>query len=284
MADNPLNGLSSNKDIAGVTGTNTAEPRVASVSLGGRMDPSAPASSGPVLYPTGSMGLMATAIPHPPLPSELVYGNSVTNNGVHGDSANSDAVVGVAHAAGKAGVLGISDNGNGVSGISKNGTGVFGSGGQRAGFFQGNVEVTGDIQLTGADCAEQFDVAFSDNVEPGTVMVIDTDDTLRVSQSAYDRRVAGVVSGAGELKPGIVLDKRQSGTKRLPIAMVGKVYCRVDAQYSPVEIGDLLTTSATPGHAMKAINPVHSFGAVLGKALRALPSGTGLIPVLVALQ
>jgi len=213
-----------------------------------------------------------------------VYGNSVTNNGVHGDSANSDAVVGVAHAAGKAGVLGISDNGNGVSGISKNGTGVFGSGGQRAGFFQGNVEVTGDIQLTGADCAEQFDVAFSDNVEPGTVMVIDTDDTLRVSQSAYDRRVAGVVSGAGELKPGIVLDKRQSGTKRLPIAMVGKVYCRVDAQYSPVEIGDLLTTSATPGHAMKAINPVHSFGAVLGKALRALPSGTGLIPVLVALQ
>lgn len=74
MADNPLNGLSSNKDIAGVTGTNTAEPRVASVSLGGRMDPSAPASSGPVLYPTGSMGLMATAIPHPPLPSELEYG------------------------------------------------------------------------------------------------------------------------------------------------------------------------------------------------------------------
>jgi hypothetical protein len=35
---------------------------------------------------------------------------------------------------------------------------------------------------------------------------------------------------------------------------------------------------------MKAIDPVKSFGAVLGKALRPLAAGCGLIPVLIALQ
>jgi len=65
---------------------------------------------------------------------------------------------------------------------------------------------------------------------------------------------------------------------------MGKVFCKVDAQTSPVEVGDLLTTSATPGHAMKAEDPTKAFGSVIGKALRPFKEGAGLIPILIALQ
>jgi hypothetical protein len=68
------------------------------------------------------------------------------------------------------------------------------------------------------------------------------------------------------------------------VALVGKVYCKVDAQYGPVSVGDLLTSSPTPGYAMKAEDQTKAFGAVLGKALDGLTSGSGLLPVLVCLQ
>jgi hypothetical protein len=58
----------------------------------------------------------------------------------------------------------------------------------------------------------------------------------------------------------------------------------VDAQYSAIAVGDLLTTSATPGHAMKAIDPLKAFGSVIGKALCPLNAGQGMIPILIALQ
>src|SRR5262249_60996912 len=126
-----------------------------------------------------------------------------------------------------------------------------------------------------ADSAEDFDIAEADLVEPGTVMVLAEEGVLRESREAYDKRVAGVVSGAGDFKPGIVLDKQDTQANRKPIALLGKVYCKVDASYSPIEVGDLLTTSGTPGHAMKASNPLQAFGAVIGKALRPLPEGKG---------
>jgi hypothetical protein len=94
-----------------------------------------------------------------------------------------------------------------------------------------------------------------------------------------------VISGAGDLRPALILGgKQQSIGSHVSIALVGKVYCKVDAQYGPVEVGDLLTTSPTQGHAMKASEPSKAFGAVIGKALGPLKSGAGLIPVLVALQ
>jgi hypothetical protein len=65
---------------------------------------------------------------------------------------------------------------------------------------------------------------------------------------------------------------------------MGKVFCKVDAQYGAIDIGDLLTTSPTPGHAMKTSDPLKAFGAVIGKALRPWSSGQGLIPILIALQ
>ena len=149
----------------------------------------------------------------------------------------------------------------------------------------GNLVSAGDIQLTNAaDCAEDFDVYDIEQAQPGTVMVLGKDGKLRQSQMAYDKHVAGVISGAGDYKPGIVLDKQHSQIGRKPIALIGKVFCKVDAQYGAIEVGDLLTTAPTPGHAMRANDPVKSFGTVLGKALRPFAEGKGLIPMLIALQ
>lgn len=165
-----------------------------------------------------------------------------------------------------------------------NGIAVQGIGGRLAGRFEGDVEVTGDIRLVNADCAEDFDIAGLEKVEPGTVMVIDSEGSLRECDRAYDKCVAGVISGAGKYKPAIVLDKQESSKNRMPIALMGKVYCKVDASYGAIEVGDLLTTSPTLGHAMKANDPMKAFGSVIGKALRPLDSGEGLIPILIALQ
>jgi len=151
-------------------------------------------------------------------------------------------------------------------------------------FFEGDVEVTGDIRLANADCAEDFDIAEAESIEPGTVMVLGEEGVLHQSQQAYDKRVAGVVSGAGGYKPALILDKQQLQSNRKPVALLGKAYCKVDAQYASIEIGDLLTTSPLPGHAMKADDPFKAFGAVIGKALRPLKEGRGLIPILIALQ
>jgi hypothetical protein len=182
----------------------------------------------------------------------------------------------------EAGVAGFSDQGIGVLAQS-GGIGIKAQA-PIAGRFEGDVVVTGDIQLPGADYAEDFDIVDLAAAEPGTVMVLDDSGGVRVSDRDYDRRVAGVVSGAGGYKPAVILDRSVTGTGRMPLALMGKVLCKVDATNCPVMVGDLLTTSATPGHAMKASDPAHAFGAVIGKALRALPDGRGLVPILVALQ
>ena len=121
-------------------------------------------------------------------------------------------------------------------------------------------------------------------VEPGTVMVLGNEGCLFESNCAYDKRVAGVVSGAGSYRPAIILDKSRTSGNRQPIALIGKVFCKVDAQFGAIDVGDLLTTSPTPGHAMKTTDPLKAFGAVIGKALRPLSDGQGMIPILIALQ
>ena len=149
----------------------------------------------------------------------------------------------------------------------------------------GNVVVTGDIVLTNAaDCAEDFDVTEMAIDEPGTVMVLGPDGRLEACVRAYDKRVVGVVSGADGFRTGIVLDKRSDVPGRRPIALMGKVFCKVDADHGKIEIGDLLTTSSTEGHAMRADSVAAAFGAVIGKALQPLDLGRGRIAVLVALQ
>ncbi len=192
------------------------------------------------------------------------------------------------------GVVGTNgDGGDGVFGESVNGVGVHGRGGRLAGFFEGNVEITGNIDVTGpgsdirlfnADCAEEFNVISGRTIQPGTVMVLNDDGLLSPSRLAYDKRVAGVISGAGNYRPALTLDVAPSTHERMPVALMGKVYCWADAEQTPIEIGDLLTTSLTEGHAMAASEPSRALGTIIGKALQPLSSGKGLIPILVALQ
>jgi hypothetical protein len=144
---------------------------------------------------------------------------------------------------------------------------------------------TGDVSLLGADAAEEFEVVEADGeASPGTVLVIAGDGALRTSTCAYDQRVAGIVAGAGERRPGIVFGRTNGAGYRRPIALAGRVLCKADASSAPIEVGDLLTSASTPGNAMRASDPQRAFGAVLGKALEPLPTGQGLISVLVALQ
>ena len=148
----------------------------------------------------------------------------------------------------------------------------------------GSLRARVDVILGNADCAEDFTVASVAEAEPGTVMVLTDAGTLTLSRAEYDTRVAGVVSGAGPYRPAIILDRMEPRPDRHPIALMGKVWCKVDADANPIATGDLLTTAPTPGHAMRAVDRDRAFGAVLGKALAPLPNGRGLIPILVCLQ
>ena len=71
----------------------------------------------------------------------------------------------------------------------------------------------------------------------------------------------------------------------LPVASVGRVWCYCDASTGgPIAPGDLLTTSGTAGHAMRAVDRSRAFGATIGKAMTSLKRGQGLVLVLVSLQ
>ncbi len=153
------------------------------------------------------------------------------------------------------------------------------------------------LQITGgADFAEQFEVkatpeadgdASSLQVHAGLVVSIDPANPgkLVISARAYDRRVAGIISGAGGVKPGMMMS--QTGTiadGQHPVALSGRVYCWADASNGPIEPGDLLTTSGIPGHAMKATDHAKAQGAIIGKAMTGLKEGQGLVLTLVTLQ
>jgi hypothetical protein len=70
-----------------------------------------------------------------------------------------------------------------------------------------------------------------------------------------------------------------------PIALTGRVYCYADALYGEIEPGDLLTTSDTPGYAMKVSNYSRAQGTIIGKAMQGLKEGEkGQILVLISLQ
>jgi hypothetical protein len=144
------------------------------------------------------------------------------------------------------------------------------------------------LQITGgSDLAEPFPVGKDTKVEPGSIMVIDEKHPgkLRISETAYDRKVAGIISGAGGLKAGLRLRQGyNTSDAEVFVAMAGCVYCKAEASMNPIEPGDLLTTSSIPGHAMKALDRQNSQGAILGKAMSSLKEGRGLVLVLANLQ
>jgi len=140
--------------------------------------------------------------------------------------------------------------------------------------------------LGGADLAESFDVN-GGGAEPGSVVVIDPDQPgkLKLSAKAYDRTVAGIISGAGGVQTGMVMGQQGSiADGAHQVALTGRVYCSCDTSNGAIQPGDLLTTSETPGHAMKVTDHTAAQGAILGKAMTKLESGEGLVLVLVNLQ
>jgi hypothetical protein len=124
-------------------------------------------------------------------------------------------------------------------------------------------------------------------VEPGTIVCIDPKNAgaLRTCDAAYDRTVAGIVSGAGGVEVGMLMSQEDSiAHGDQPVALSGRVYARVDASGGAIRPGDLLTTSARPGHARRVTDFDAAQGAIIGKAMTPLEDGNGLVLVLVSLQ
>jgi hypothetical protein len=142
----------------------------------------------------------------------------------------------------------------------------------------GDIRVDGNIGARYQDVAEWVDS--SEPLEAGTVVSIDTATTNRVTAvaRAYDSRVAGAVSA----QPGIILGEKAEG--KVLVAQSGRVRIKADARFGAIRPGDLLVSSPTRGHAMRAADGKVKPGTVIGKALEALPSGRGEILALLTLQ
>ncbi len=231
--------------------------------------------------------------------SAAVFGHN------YGTEMNSYGVKG-SHAGLGIGIYGLSVNGTGVYGQSTATVGGIGvtakavngyalyaesTGTGMAARFVGNVDIvsstTGQTLIEfgeGLDYAEGFDVSDEREIAPGTVLIIDATvaGKLAISNAPYDRKVAGIVAGANGLGSAVRLG---AGEYDFDVALAGRVYCNVDASYGAIQPGDLLTTSPTPGHAMRVIDRDKAQGAILGKAMQPLEQGEkGQILVLVTLQ
>jgi hypothetical protein len=297
-----IRGTAKNPSHAGVFGRNTA----GGIGVFGESSQAAGIS----VFGQSDEGIGVFGVTHGQFRNAVVgindFSGAGPGNGGNGgafESSEGEGVRGTCKNAIHAGVVGKNSAGGiAIFGESllAGGVGIHAKGARLAGFFDGDVQVAhnlrvdgdvrithnivvdGDVQFTGADLAEEFGVV-GRLPDPGSVVVLAGDDRVRVSDEPYDHRVAGIVSGAGAYRPGIILD-RQPGADRCALALSGKVWCKVDADCAPVDVGDMLTTSPTPGHAMRATDPTRAFGAVVGKALGSLRSGRGLVPVLVTLQ
>lgn len=147
--------------------------------------------------------------------------------------------------------------------------------------------ITEELQITGgSDLSEQFDISSDETaLTAGMVVCIDPANpgSLVVSKRAHDRTVAGIISGAGGVRTGMTMGQKGSiADGRYPVALTGRVYCKVDESKSAIVPGDLLTTSDVPGHCMKVQDHAAAQGAIIGKAMSS--PRDGLVLVLVSLQ
>jgi hypothetical protein len=139
----------------------------------------------------------------------------------------------------------------------------------------------------GSDLAEPFEISAADQkVSEGAVVVIDEANPghLKLSSEPYDTRVAGVVSGANGVKPGIQMQQQGLLEGGKNVALTGRVYVQADTSNGAIKPGDLLTTSSTPGHAMKVTDHARAAGTILGKAMTGLSEGKGMVLILATLQ
>jgi hypothetical protein len=139
---------------------------------------------------------------------------------------------------------------------------------------------------SGADLAEPFKISAGAEIVQGAVVIIDDQNPgrLKMSDTAYDTRVAGVVSGANGIHPGIQMHQEGMIDGGQNVALSGRVYVQADATFGSIHPGDLLTTSSSPGCAMKVGDHSRAQGAILGKAMTGLNQGKGMVLVLVTLQ
>ena len=123
------------------------------------------------------------------------------------------------------------------------------------------------------------------SIEAGDVVTMDPSGNGNILKAVTqaDPRVLGIAAGQGFRCQGDKAGKKAGTGIRVPVATFGVIECKVDSGYGPILPGDLLVTSPTPGHAMKAPKPAEQ-GTVIGKALESLDAGTGLIKVLVMLR
>src|SRR5690606_24196958 len=130
---------------------------------------------------------------------------------------------------------------------------------------------TNVLRITGgSDLAERFDIADLGAIEPQPGMVVSIDPAspgrLTLSQSAYDRSVAGIISGGNGVNTGMLMGQEGSiADGRHPVALTGRVYALADTSMGAITPGDLLTTSDRPGHARRVDDPARAQGAILGK-------------------
>lgn len=136
----------------------------------------------------------------------------------------------------------------------------------------------------GADVAEVFPTTPGQHIAPGSVVSINrSSGRVELSTGAYETRVLGVAAGAADLQPGLVLGAvADPADGEVAVALAGRAWCLADTSNGPIEVGDLLTTSTETGQAMRAGDPRRAWGAVIGKALDPLPSGAGLVRILIA--
>lgn len=238
--------------------------------------------------------------------SDATSGDGGNASGVtglfNGTAGNGSGVVGMTLAPKGAGVSGQANSSMGVSGVSNgssgvggyfdntaagniligavNGTHKFRVDGNGKGYFDGGT-VTG-----GADFAESVAIAGDRSLHsPGDLLVVDSTATrqLALATEPYSTLVAGIYS----TKPGVLATPHsinETVANEVPLAIVGIVPCKVSAENGPIQPGDLLVSSSTPGHAMKGTDRSRMLGAVVGKALEPLTEGKGVIQVLVTLQ
>ncbi len=169
----------------------------------------------------------------------------------------------------------------GASGVVINGNLSVGTEnvGNRQFTVHGDATITQTLSVSniqGADIAEYYPV--EKDVEAGDVVVVGRDgDRLIKSHKAYSMLVAGIVSES----PGIVIAAQEDGSSK-PIALKGRVPCKVVGEGGPISRGDILVTSSRPGYAMKGDpDKIKLATQVVGIALEDFDGQEGRIKVLV---
>ena len=152
----------------------------------------------------------------------------------------------------------------------------------------GNSRIVTDVlQIAGgSDLCEGFDISGEEKISPGMLVSIDPHGkgTLQITNEKYDKKFAGIVSGANGINPGMIMNQEASiASGNQSIALAGRVYVYASTEGGTIQPGDLLTSSSTPGYAMKSNHAKKSQGAIIGKAMTTIDEN-GFVLVLVNLQ